>query len=183
MKKLIIAIVLFLLPVTSSMAAFYDDQELRSDIASDIGSGILLMSFASSFYFGEEYGYTGPNKSDDTFHYNMLIGSTVSAGVASHIISSSSSDKKDDKRASLILFIDNNMDNLARDMSRGEGEVLSTLTILWGMSEEGETIFNDLVQENLEDVFISENITSKELLTNLNTLVLNNRNLAKYSIV
>lgn len=174
MRKLTFIFIFFIFPVTSSMAAFDDDQELRSDI----GSGLLALSVVSSIILGDEAGKDMKIKSDKL---NLLMGTTMFSGIAYELLSSSS-DRKEDKRASLLLFIDNNMDNLVRDMSRGEGEVLSTLTILWGMPVEGETIFNELVQDNLEKVFISENITPQELLTNLNKLILTDENIAKYSL-
>ena len=82
----------------------------------------------------------------------------------------------------LAMFIDGNMDNLARDMAKGEGETLSTLAAVWGIEEADKSEFNAVVQENFSEVFKSENVTSDEVLVNLNTLIANDSVLADYSI-
>ena len=82
----------------------------------------------------------------------------------------------------LAMFIDGNMDNLARDMAKGEGETLSTLAAVWGIEEADKSEFNAVAQENFSEVFKSENVTSNEVLVNLNTLIANDSVLAGYSI-
>ncbi|WP_298943610.1 DUF3015 family protein [uncultured Psychromonas sp.] len=85
-------------------------------------------------------------------------------------------------RARLVLFIEGNMDNLARDISRSGGETLSTLTAVWGVPVEDETAFNELVQANFSEVFTSENVTSEEVLDNLNHIVSTDVHLAVYTL-
>ena len=82
----------------------------------------------------------------------------------------------------LALFIDGNMDNLARDIAKGEGETLATLSEVWGISAADKTTFNELAQQNFAEVFKSENVTSQEVFTNLNTLVAGDDALATYAI-
>ncbi|MDV7103623.1 DUF3015 domain-containing protein [Vibrio sp. TH_r3] len=82
----------------------------------------------------------------------------------------------------LAMFIDGNMDNLARDMAKGEGETLSTLAAVWGIEEADKSEFNAVVQQNFSEVFKSENVTSDEVLVNLNTLIANDSVLADYRI-
>ncbi|UUM29579.1 DUF3015 domain-containing protein [Vibrio japonicus] len=82
----------------------------------------------------------------------------------------------------LALFIDGNMDNLARDIAKGEGETLATLSEVWGISEADKSAFNELAQQNFAEVFKSENVTSQEVFANLNTLVASNDTLAAYAI-
>ena len=74
------------------------------------------------------------------------------------------------------------MDNLARDMSKGEGETLSTLAAVWGVPAEDQSAFNALAQENFSDVFTSENVTSQAVLENLNALMSNNAQFAAYTL-
>ncbi|NAX06816.1 DUF3015 family protein, partial [Vibrio sp. V40_P2S30T141] len=69
----------------------------------------------------------------------------------------------------LALFIDGNLDNLARDIARGEGETLATLSEVWGIQASDKAAFNQLAKENFANVFQSENVTSQEVFTNLNT--------------
>lgn len=87
-----------------------------------------------------------------------------------------------DSAEKLSMFIDGNMDNLARDMAKGEGETLSTLTEVWGVQPEDRAAFNALAQENFETVFSSENVVSSDVLNNLNNLVAQNQQLAVYAI-
>ncbi|MEH0741695.1 DUF3015 domain-containing protein [Vibrio cholerae] len=82
----------------------------------------------------------------------------------------------------LALFIDGNMDNLARDIAKGEGETLATLSEVWGIQESDKSAFNTLAQENFSQVFQSENVTSEEVFTNLNALVSSDQTLANYAI-
>ncbi|WP_332398108.1 DUF3015 family protein [Vibrio metschnikovii] len=82
----------------------------------------------------------------------------------------------------LALFIDGNLDNLARDIARGEGETLATLSEVWGIQPSDKAAFNQLAKENFANVFQSENVTSQEVFTNLNTLVAQDQALAAYTI-
>lgn len=82
----------------------------------------------------------------------------------------------------LALFIDCNLDNLARDIARGEGETLATLSEVWGIQASDKAAFNQLAKENFANVFQSENVTSQEVFTNLNTLVAQDQALAAYTI-
>ena len=116
-----------------------------------------------------------------------ILGSTTTLPVPGMVTvdqitsSQSSEEEKKAKFANLVQFVDANMDNLARDMSRGEGEVLSTLTAVWGIQE--EPLFLALVQESFTEVFTSENVTSEEILTNLNLLVSNHKQLSEYAFL
>lgn len=82
----------------------------------------------------------------------------------------------------LALFIDGNMDNLARDIAKGDGETLATLSEVWGVQTSDKAAFNELAQENFAEVFKSENVTSQEVFANLNTLVAADAALAGYAI-
>ncbi|CAM5181825.1 DUF3015 family protein [Alishewanella longhuensis] len=82
----------------------------------------------------------------------------------------------------LTLFIDGNLDNLARDIARGEGETLATLSEVWGIQAADKVAFNQLAKQNFAQVFQSENVTSQEVFANLNTLVSQDQALAAYTI-
>ncbi|MCG3721960.1 DUF3015 domain-containing protein [Vibrio cincinnatiensis] len=82
----------------------------------------------------------------------------------------------------LALFIDGNLDNLARDIARGEGETLATLSEVWGIQDADKATFNQMAKENFAQVFQSENVTSQEVFTNLNTLVAQDQTLSAYTI-
>ncbi|MBO1519942.1 DUF3015 domain-containing protein [Oceanisphaera pacifica] len=82
----------------------------------------------------------------------------------------------------LAMFIDGNMDNLARDMAKGEGETLATLSEVWGIQQADQAEFNSVAQENFAAIFSSENVTSQEVLVSLNTLIAQDATLADYRI-
>ena len=159
MKKLIIATVLSLLPFTYATA----DQ--------DIGCGLGSMVFEGKE--GKVFKVLGAttNGTSGNQTFGITFGTLGCDGTGT--ITSS---------AKLALFIDGNMDNLARDISKGEGETLSTLAEVWGVAESDQQVFNELVQENFSQVFTSENVTSQAVLENLNNLITNNPKLAMYTL-
>ncbi|CAH0540151.1 DUF3015 domain-containing protein [Vibrio marisflavi] len=82
----------------------------------------------------------------------------------------------------VAMFIDGNLDNLARDIAKGDGETLATLSEVWGVQAEDKQTFNQFAQQNFAEVFKSENVTSSEVFTNLNTLLAEHDTLSQYTI-
>jgi len=159
MKKLIAIAALSLLPFTNAMA--------DSDIGCGLGS--MVMAGQEGKVFKVLGATTNGTSGNQTFGITFgTLGCDGTDTVTS--------------MAKLSLFIDGNMDNLARDMSKGEGETLSTLAEVWGLSSEDQVAFNQLAQANFSDVFTSENVTSQAVLENLNTLISNNVQLATYKL-
>jgi len=66
------------------------------------------------------------------------------------------------------LYVDENMDMLAADMSRGNGEYLDTLATL--MEVENKSDFNKKLQANFDKIYSHDNITSKEVVANINAV-------------
>jgi len=159
MKKLIAVAAISLLPFTNVMA----DQ--------DIGCGLGSMVFAGQE--GKVVKVLGAttNGTSGNQTFGITFGTLGCDGTGT--VTST---------AKLALFIDGNMDNLARDISKGEGETLSTLAAVWGLAEQDQAAFNELAQANFSKVFTSENVTSQAVLDNLNTLVSNNKQLATYTL-
>jgi len=159
MKKLIAIAALSLLPLTNAMA--------DSDIGCGLGS--IVMAGQEGKVFKVLGATTNGTSGNQTFGITFgTLGCDGTGAVTSSV--------------KLALFIDGNMDNLARDMSKGEGETLSTLAEVWGVSAQDQATFNQLVQANFSEVFTSENVTSQAVLENLNTLVANNEQLAAYTL-
>lgn len=159
MKKLIAIAALSLLPLTNAMA----DQ--------DIGCGLGSMVFAGQE--GKVVKVLGAttNGTSGNQTFGITFGTLGCDGTGT--VSSS---------AKLALFIDGNMDNLARDMSKGEGDTLATLAEVWGVSAQDKAAFNELVQENFVNVFTSENVTSQAVLENLNALLSEDAQLSAYTL-
>lgn len=87
-----------------------------------------------------------------------------------------------DSRQKLAMFIDGNMDNLARDMAKGQGETLATLSEVWGIPNQNKAHFNTMAKQNFAVVYQSANVTSNDVLNNLNTVMSNDSKLSAYAM-
>ncbi|AXV67219.1 MULTISPECIES: DUF3015 domain-containing protein [Pseudoalteromonas] len=159
MKKLIAISALSLLPLSTAMA----DQ--------DIGCGFGSMLFAGKD--GKVVKVLGAttNGISGNQTFGITFGTLGCDGTGTVTASTK-----------VATFIDGNMEQLARDMSRGEGEALETLAEVWGVESQDKAAFNKLVQTQFSHVFTSENVTSQIVLENLNTLVANDAQLASYTL-
>lgn len=68
-------------------------------------------------------------------------------------------------------FVADNMDNLARDIARGNGEYLNTLAVLASVPEGKRADFNSRLQANFSSIYSSEKVTDVDVLSNIETLV------------
>jgi hypothetical protein len=71
----------------------------------------------------------------------------------------------------LLDFVAANMDNLARDIARGNGEYVNTLAVLIGVSEGQRTPFCETLQSNFSKIYTSKNVTHIDVLNNIEALV------------
>lgn len=69
------------------------------------------------------------------------------------------------------MFIDSNMNKLARDMSVGQGEALDSLASLIGVSESDKAAFSSTVKSNFASIFSSSEISSQEVAANLRNVL------------
>ncbi len=79
-------------------------------------------------------------------------------------------------------FVSENMDALALDAARGEGEALDTLASLWGMDDAAKAAFGETAQARFQDIFSSEQVTSDEVVNNFNQVVSEDARLAAYTL-
>ena len=135
----------------------------------DIGCGLGSMVFAGQS--GKVYKVLGAttNGTSGNQTFGITFGTLGCDG--SGTITSSQK---------LAMFIDGNMDNLARDMAKGEGETLATLSEVWGIKQADKSEFNSVAQANFAEIFKSENVTSEEVFANLNTLIAQDKTLSAY---
>ncbi len=68
-------------------------------------------------------------------------------------------------------FVADNMDNLARDIARGNGEYLNTLAVLAGVPEGSRADFYSRLQANFSTIYTSDRVTHVDVLTNLEPFV------------
>ncbi|WP_417594362.1 DUF3015 family protein [Oceanospirillum sp.] len=55
-----------------------------------------------------------------------------------------------------LAFIDNNMDQLAADAAKGQGESLAALAEVMGIQAQDTVAFNSAVQSNFDNIFAAE---------------------------
>lgn len=79
------------------------------------------------------------------------------------------------------MFIGNNMNKLARDMSVGNGESLDSLASLIGVSKEDRAEFNTTLQAQFSSVFSSEEIQSEDVAANIKEVLSSSATLSSYA--
>ncbi|MCK7546336.1 DUF3015 domain-containing protein [Marinobacter bryozoorum] len=81
---------------------------------------------------------------------------------------------------SMAMYMDSNIDKVARDMSRGSGENLETLAVLLGVDEADRGEFSQLLQDNFATIFPSSDTTSDQAVDAIVALLERNERLSKY---
>lgn len=81
---------------------------------------------------------------------------------------------------SLALYMDNNFDKIARDMSRGDGENLETMAVLLGVEQADRDAFRSLIQNNFATIVPSATTTSGEAVDSIVALMQQDKALSKY---
>lgn len=79
-------------------------------------------------------------------------------------------------------YVDGNMNRLAVDMSRGQGESLASLAALLGVKNEDMASFNVAMQKNFTTIFASPNTTSVDVTKAIKNILETDQSLAQYSI-
>ena len=67
----------------------------------------------------------------------------------------------------LNKFVNDNMDNLAIDISRGNGEYLTTLAVLLDTPAEQRADLFHTLQANFSSIYTSETVTNVDVLNNI----------------
>ncbi|MFC4259309.1 DUF3015 domain-containing protein [Marinobacter lacisalsi] len=81
---------------------------------------------------------------------------------------------------SMAMYMDSNIDKVARDMSRGSGENLETLAVLLGVDESDRGEFSQLLQDNFASIFPDADTTSDQAVDAIVALLEQNERLSKY---
>lgn len=81
---------------------------------------------------------------------------------------------------SMAMYMNSNIDKVARDMSRGAGENLDTLAVLLGVDEADRDAFRKVLQDNFATIFPSSETTSGEAVDAIVALLQNDQSLSKY---
>ena len=71
----------------------------------------------------------------------------------------------------LNTYVAQNMDNLANDIAKGQGEYLNTLAVLMEVPETNRSAFYSKLQNNFGAIYTTSNVTSVDVLNNIETLM------------
>jgi len=71
----------------------------------------------------------------------------------------------------LNKFVSDNMDNLAMDIARGNGEYLNTLAVLLEVPEIERANFYSRLQEHFSDIYTSDTVTNVDVLNKIEIVV------------
>jgi len=64
-------------------------------------------------------------------------------------------------------FVAENMDNLAQDIARGQGEYLNTLAVLMEIPDTQKGAFHSHLQAHFSDIYTSDKVTHSEVVKNI----------------
>jgi len=78
------------------------------------------------------------------------------------------------------VFMDQNMEQLAADSARGQGESLDALSTLIGVDAADKAEFTKEVQSNFDSIFVSTEASSEQAYHALVSVMAENAKLAKY---
>jgi hypothetical protein len=82
----------------------------------------------------------------------------------------------------VAMFIGPNINRLAQDMSRGEGETLASLAEVVGVAEPDRPAFYQAMQRNFARIMPSENVTVGEVLASMNAVMSEDKVLSRYVV-
>lgn len=78
------------------------------------------------------------------------------------------------------MFIDSNKDQLARDMSVGNGETLASLSHLLGIEAKDQAAFNRLTKDNVARIFTNESVATEQVVASLREVLASDATLSHY---
>lgn len=78
-------------------------------------------------------------------------------------------------------YVGENMNRLALDMSRGEGESLNSLASLISVESQDLAKFNSTLKSNFAQIFNNSEVRSEQVVANIKTVLAADASLAKYS--
>ena len=78
------------------------------------------------------------------------------------------------------LFIENNKEKLARDMSAGGGEALASLEHLLGVPAQDQAAFNHFARDNATRIFPSSEVSTDQILVALREALASDATLSRY---
>jgi hypothetical protein len=78
------------------------------------------------------------------------------------------------------MFIENNKQQLARDMSVGSGETLASLSHLMGIEAKDQAAFNRAAKDNLARIFTTDQVATEQVIVALREVLASDAQLSRY---
>lgn len=135
-------------------------------------------AFAADSSSGCGMGYeVAPNQSLVSSSTRSIVNATFSNSIAMTLGTSGCAKHSIVKNeAKGIHFAEANMNQLAVEMARGNGEFVASFASVYGCND--ASAFGSMVQSNYESVLPSTNTTGVELYNNVKTQIRNNASLS-----
>lgn len=156
MKKLFVIGTMLALPFTAQAAGY-----------SAAGCGVGSMVFEGQSGLGPHVLAATTNGFYGTQTFAMTSG-TLGCDVSQPI------------NAHASLYINSNLDQIAADMSKGQGEALNALAAVMGVAKSDQTLFRSVMQKNFTAIFNSESVTGSEVAEQVSKVMAENASLSKY---
>ncbi len=156
MKKLIIAALLVASPMAVNAKDYGSAGCGVGSIIFDGQSGLgphVLAATTNGFYGTQTFAMT-----------SGTLGCSVDDTIQSHA----------------ALYIDSNLNNIAADVARGEGEALMALAELLRVEDADRGTFSSVLKDNFHVIFSNDSVTSTDVMSSLRSVMQSDEALAKY---
>ncbi|MDH5425403.1 MAG: DUF3015 domain-containing protein [Gammaproteobacteria bacterium] len=78
------------------------------------------------------------------------------------------------------IYLNSNMEKVARGMATGEGEALNTLADLMGVQTEDKAAFFTAMQKNFGKIFKGNSVSAEDVMASLKSVMQQDSSLSKY---
>ena len=78
------------------------------------------------------------------------------------------------------LYLNTNMEKVARGMATGEGEAINTLADLMGVQADDKATFFSATKSNFGKIFVGDSVSADDVLVSLKSIMKQDSSLAKY---
>lgn len=152
--------------------------KLKITLLATIATFLSSVAFSADSSSGCGMGYeVAPKQTLISSSTRAIVNATFSSSIAMTLGTSGCAKHavvKNEMKG--IHFAEANMNQLALEMARGNGEVVSSFATVLGCSD--TNAFLSLVQSNYESVLPSTKISGSELYNNVKNQIKNNKNLS-----
>jgi hypothetical protein len=146
-----------------------------------IGSVVILLMVFTGAAFADQKN-TGCGLGSMLFEgkdglFSQIFAATTNGTFGNQTFGISSGTSNCDKPSSfasnekLNKYVADNMDNLATDMAKGNGEYLNTLAVLMEIPQAERANIYEKLQNNFSQIFTSSSISSVEVLNNIEAVL------------